>query len=105
MKYAPVFRPGTPSGGVTAGIDWASANHAVCVVDVSGEVVTRFSVEHTGEGLRALVQRLAKAGACEVAIERGDGPVVDALLAAGVTVVVITPRQVKNPAVAVRIGR
>ena len=42
------------------------------------------------------MQRLARAGACEAAIERGDGPVVDALLAAGVTVVVITPRQVKN---------
>jgi transposase len=33
---------------------------------------------------------------CEAAIERSDGPVVDALLAAGVTVVVIAPRQVKN---------
>src|SRR5262249_18379795 len=44
----------------------------------------------------ALVQRLARAGVAEVAIERGDGPVVEAMLAAGVTVVVITPRQVKN---------
>jgi transposase len=65
-------------------------------VDAAGEVVTRFGVEHTAEGLRTLVQRLARAGACEAAIERGDGPVVDALLAAGLTVVVITPRQVKN---------
>ena len=96
MKYAHVSRPGTPPGGVTAGIDWASAGHAVCVVGAFGEVVSRFSVEHTVEGLRTLVQRLAKARACEVAIERGDGPVVDALLAAGVTVVVITPRQIKN---------
>ena len=96
MKYAPVPRPGTPPGGVSAGIDWASADHAVCVVDASGEVVSRFSVEHTAEGLKTLVQRLAKATACEVAIERGDGPVVDALLEAGVTVVVITPRQIKN---------
>jgi transposase len=32
----------------------------------------------------------------EAAIERGDGPLVGALLAAGVTVVVITSRQVKN---------
>jgi transposase len=32
----------------------------------------------------------------EVAIERPDGPVVDALLAAGLTVVVISPNQVKN---------
>jgi transposase len=53
-------------------------------------------VVHTAEGLRALVQRLARAGVAEVAIERGDGPVVDALLHAGVTVVVITPQQVKN---------
>ena len=56
----------------------------------------RFSVEHTAEGLRALVQRLTRAGVREAAIERGDGPVVDALLEAGVTVVVITPRQIKN---------
>src|SRR5215467_6630739 len=47
-------------------------------------------------GAAALVQRLARAGVAEVAIERGDGPVVEAMLAAGVTVVVITPRQVKN---------
>jgi transposase len=32
----------------------------------------------------------------EVAIDRPDGPVVDALLAAGVTVVVISPNQLKN---------
>jgi transposase len=96
MEYARVSLPDTPPGGLTAGIDWASADHAVCVVDASGEVVSRFSVAHTAEGLRALVQRLARAGVAEVAIERGDGPIVDALLAAGVTVVVITPRQVKN---------
>ena len=91
MEYAPVCLPDTPPGGLTAGIDWASADHAVCVVGGAGEVVSRFTVVHTAEGLRTLVQRLAKAGACEVAIERGDGPVVDALLAGGVTVVVITP--------------
>jgi transposase len=96
MKYAPVSRPGPHPGRVTAGIDWASADHAVCVVGGAGEVVSRFSVEHSAEGLRVLVSRLARAGAREVAIERGDGPVVDALLAAGVTVVVITPRQIKN---------
>jgi transposase len=96
MEYAPVCLPDTPAGGLTAGIDWASADHAVCIVDTAGAVVSRFTVAHTAEGLRTLVQRLAKAGACEVAIERGDGPAVDALLAAGVTVVVITPRQIKN---------
>jgi transposase len=96
MEYAPVCLPDIPPGGLTAGLDWASADHAVCVAGAAGEVVSRFTVAHTAEGLRTLVQRLARAGACEVAIERGDGPVVDALLAAGVTVVVITPRQIKN---------
>jgi transposase len=96
MKYALVSRPGTPPGRLSAGIDWASADHAVCVVDAAGEVVSRFSVEHSAEGLRDLVQRLARVGAVQAAIERGDGPVVDALLEAGVTVVVITSRQVKN---------
>jgi transposase len=96
MKYARIPRADTPPGGLTAGIDWASADHAVCIVDAAGAVVSRFTVAHTAEGLRSLVRGLARAGACEVAIERGDGPVVDALLAAGVTVVVITPRQIKN---------
>ena len=52
-------------------------------------------IEHSAAGLRELV-RCPGAGCAEVAIERPDGPVVDALLAAGVTVVVISPNQVKN---------
>src|SRR5262249_56220013 len=96
MKYARIPRPDALPGGLSGGIDWASADHAVCIVDAAGEVVSRFSAEHTAEGLRALVSRLTRAGAAEVAIERGDGPVVDALLQAGVTVVVITPRQGNN---------
>jgi transposase len=96
MKYALASLPDAPAGGVSAGIDWASEDHAVCVVDAAGEVVTRFAVEHAAAGLRDLVQRLARAGVGEVAIERGDGPVVDVLLGAGMTVVVITPGQVKN---------
>jgi transposase len=96
MEYARLCLPATPPGGVTAGIDWASADHAVCVVDPGGRVVTRFTVEHTGAGLAELVRRLRRAAASEAAIERGDGPVVQALLEAGVTVVVITPGQLKN---------
>lgn len=96
MDYAHVRLPSTPPGGVTAGVDWASTDHVCCVVDTTGTVVTRFSVEHTAAGLSRLVARLRGAGAGEVAIERGDGPVVDALLAAALTVVVISPNQVKN---------
>src|SRR5215469_7520113 len=76
MEYARVPRPQALPGALFAGIDWASADHAVCIVDAAGEVVSRFAVAHTAEGLRTLVQRLARAGACEAAIERGNGPVV-----------------------------
>jgi transposase len=88
--------PEEPAGGVTAGIDWARDDHAVSVVDARGREIRRCTIEHSAAGLRELAGVLARAGAGEVAIERPDGPVIDALLAAGITVVVISPNQVKN---------
>ena len=96
MEYARASLPATPPGGVTAGIDWASEDHVAAVVDAAGAVVTRFTVEHTAAGLASLVTQLRKAGAGEAAIERPDGKVVDALLGAGFTVVVISPNQVRH---------
>jgi len=97
VKYAlNMSLPVSPSGGVTAGLDWASADHVVAIVDATGAAIDRFTVEHTTTGLRELVRRLAKAGAREVAIERSNGPVVDTLLDAAITVVVISPNQLKN---------
>ena len=88
--------PDQPTNGVTGGVDWASQDHAVSVVNDRGLEVARKTVEHTAAGLRALVRFLGKHGVCEVAIERGDGPVVDALLEADLTVVVISPNRLKN---------
>jgi transposase len=97
MQHAPKnILPASGPGHRTAGVDWARDDHAVAVVDASGQVVERFSVAHTAAGIRDLVRRLAKVGVHEVAIERPDGPVVDALLEAGLTVVVISPNQLKN---------
>jgi len=53
-------------------------------------------VEHTTAGLNRMTRLLTRAGVGEVAIERGDGPIVDALLEAGFEVFVIAPGQVKN---------
>lgn len=78
-----------------AGVDWASAAHAVCVVDGDGAIAERFEVAHAGADLSAMCRRLERAGVGRVAIERPDGPVVDALMRAGLEVVVIAPRQVK----------
>jgi transposase len=78
-----------------AGVDWASAEHAVCVVDDAGGVIERFEVAHRAGGLAMMCRRLGRAGVGRVAIERPDGPVVEALMDAGIEVVVIPSRQVK----------
>ena len=90
------FTPATVPGRVGAGIDWAKDDHAVCILDVDGSVLDRFFVTHDAAGLRSLVRRLLKAGVDEVGIERGDGPVIDALLQAEITTLVIAPGQLKN---------
>ena len=90
MEYAPSMLTAVPVNGLACGIDWARDDHAVAIVDGGGRQVHRSIVEHSAAGLRALVMVLARAGVAEVAIERPDGPVVDALLGAGITVVVIS---------------
>ena len=78
-----------------AGVDWATDAHAVCVVDGEGQLRVEFDVPHTAHGLAELCRRVQRVGARRVAIERPDGPVVDALLEAGLDVVVVTSRSVK----------
>jgi len=81
--------------GAFGGVDWATDTHAVCVVDSGGQVIVEFDAAHTGDGLAELCWRIERAGARRVAIERPDGPVVDALLDAGLEVVVVSSRAVK----------
>lgn len=85
-----------PGGVLTAGIDWASSEHAVAVVDEHGVQLQRATVPHTAAGLTQLVRLLRGAGVPEVGIERGDGPMVDAVLAGDFVVFVIPPNQVRN---------
>jgi len=92
----PAELPTNPPNGRTAGVDWAKDDHVVAVVDSTGTAIDRFTVPHTGTGLAELTRHLAQAGCAEVAIERPDGPVVAELLEAGLTVVVISPNQLKN---------
>ncbi|MEV4137951.1 IS110 family transposase [Dactylosporangium sp. NPDC049742] len=81
---------------VAVGVDWARDDHAVCVIDADGEPVERVTVAHTRAGLARLVGLLARFEVAGVGIERPDGPVVDVLLAAGVSVFVIAPAQIKS---------
>ena len=82
-----------------AGLDWASRDHALCIIDDSGAICDRFEVAHDAAGLRELISRLrgfAPAPAqLPVAIERPSGLVVDALIETGFAVFPIHPNVVK----------
>jgi len=90
----------------TAGIDWASEAHEVCVSD-EGRVAERFSVDHDEPGMVELARRLTRTGIARVAIERPDGILVERLLATGIEVLAIHPNQVKaaRPRFAVAHGK
>jgi transposase len=80
------------------GVDWASAEHAVCVINDSAQIVWRGTVFHTAAGLaelRARLTRLAQPASLPVAVERPSGLLIDTLVDAGCTVVPIHPNIVK----------
>lgn len=79
----------------TAGLDWASEAHAICVVDAQGTIGETFTVAHDAAGLAALVRRLRRYPELRLAIERPDGLLVDTLVDAGIIVVPIHPNKVK----------
>jgi transposase len=80
----------------TAGIDWATDTNETCIVDHGGQAVHRSNTTMDAAGIRKIISELERFSVARIAIERPDGPVVDALLEAGLEVVVITPRQIKN---------
>jgi hypothetical protein len=77
-------------------VDWASETHVACVVGDDGEVIDRFAFSHDATGLKEMVRRFRAAGVQRVAIERGDGPVVEVLIDAALAVFVVPSRQIKS---------
>lgn len=80
------------------GLDWASEQHRVCLLDAEGRSVAECDVAHGGEGLVEMCAWLlarsgAQAGEIAVAIETPRGPVVEALLERGFAVFSINPKQ------------
>ena len=84
-------------------VDWAANRHAACIVDATGHILEEFSVDHTAAGVATLVRQFQRQHVARVAIERPDGPIVEALLAAGLEVVVVASRAIK--ALRTRYGR
>jgi transposase len=74
---------------------WASVLHVACVVNADGEVLDRFEFTHDAAAITGMIRRMKRGKVSGVAIERGDGPVVEALMDSDVAVYVVPPRQVK----------
>jgi transposase len=77
----------------TAGIDLASEEHRLVVVERDGRKLEERRFSHSEEGIAALIRRLLALDVCRVAIERPNGLVVDRLLDAGISVVPVHPNQ------------
>lgn len=81
------------------GIDWATTEHVVCLLDARGKVTGERAFAHTGEGIADLCSWLFdKTGATtpekiHVAIEVPRGAVVETLLERGLRVYSINPKQ------------
>ncbi len=80
------------------GLDWASQEHTICVIDAQARVVWRAGIPHTAQGmslLRAKLTKLAAPSTLPVAVERPSGLLVDNLVEAGFSVVPIHPNVLK----------
>ena len=77
------------------GVDWASEEHAVCVVDERAGSWRGVVIRHNEPGIRALCARLVRLGVALVALERPDGLLIERLLDAGLAVIAVHPNQVK----------
>lgn len=80
------------------GLDWAKDEHAVCVVDETGQVCAQLRAPHTAQGISELVaslRKIADPSALPIAIERPSGLLVDALVEAGFPVMPIHPNVLK----------
>jgi transposase len=77
----------------TAGLDLASEEHRLSVVDAEARRLEERRVVHSEDGIEALVRRLGELRVARVAIEQPNGLVVDRLLDAGIAVVPVHPNQ------------
>lgn len=78
-----------------AGVDWAKEEHALCVLDEDGLLLSKKKFAHDERGIAGACALLDELGVGHVAIERPDGVLVERLLEAGFTVLAVHPNQMK----------
>lgn len=86
---------GQRTTGCAAGIDWAKEEHAICVVEESGRVLSEGRFAHDEKGIAQLCASLVEMGVERIAIERPEGLLVERVLEAGMVVIPVHPNQLK----------
>ena len=93
-------QPSIMSGNYSlwVGIDWATEEHQVCVMDHERQVIVERSVRHTGEAIAKFADELiaranGDAAKIAVAIETPRGAIIETLMDRGAAVFSINPKQ------------
>jgi transposase len=83
---------------IHVGIDWAEANHQVCILDSAGDLLDEFTINDGVRGVRLLHERIGarvdEPDQVVIGIETDRGLLVNALVAAGYQVVAVNPMSV-----------
>jgi transposase/transposase IS116/IS110/IS902 family protein len=75
------------------GLDWASQQHCVVVVNQAGKVIEEFEIEHSALGWKKFREKLQPYGSIPFAIETTQGVAVEQLLEAGMIVYPLNPKS------------
>jgi len=79
-----------------AGFDWAKDHHDTTVVDLRGDIVAEFRIDHSLAGWQQWREKTATYPALGVAIETSFGAAIEGLLDSGVTVYPVNPLNAKR---------
>lgn len=88
----------TQQYGWFVGIDWATEEHQVCVLDGGRQILEQRKIEHSGSGIAQMVEMLMRLsghqpGRVAVAIEMPRGAVVETLVERQFAVYSLNPKQ------------
>ena len=79
---------------VFVGVDWGEEHHQLCAVDGSGRLVGQQRVRHDRDGLVEMDAALGGWGpVAGIAIERGEGLLVEHLQTAGYRLFCVSPKM------------
>lgn len=80
------------------GIDWATEEHAICVLNAEGSVVEERTIEHSGTAIHRFAEHLAELtpdgpSSVAIAIEIPRGALVETLIERGFRLFALNPKQ------------